>query len=101
MKDKRREELIEILNHKYELDLKYLESLDFNQLEEIYLKKEKEELSLLKNPNKFFYVKGLPVPKEVETKTSEKGGKLIFAFFVLTLLLVLVLFFVLAIINLK
>ncbi|TQC54712.1 hypothetical protein [Mycoplasmopsis cynos] len=92
-------ELKEHLIHKYNLDEKYLNKLSEQELNELYEQKEKESLIIAKNPNKFFYIKSLPVPKEVETKTSSIGGKIVFFAFIIMLLLFFVLFFVLAFIK--
>ncbi|MGZ9413648.1 hypothetical protein [Mycoplasma sp. 480] len=96
MNKKTKQELIEHLVYKYALDEKYLSQLSLEQLEELYQEKEKESLLIAKNPNKFFYIKSLPVPKEVETKTSTKGGWIIFGAFITVIIFAIVLFLLLA-----
>ncbi|WGI36972.1 hypothetical protein [Mesomycoplasma lagogenitalium] len=97
--NKTESELKEILNYKYKFEIEYLNKLTYEQLQELYDQKEKEEIALAKNPNKFWYIKSLPVPKEVKTKTSSKAGIWVFVAFCLVLLSVFIIFMVLAFWN--
>ncbi|MGZ9762317.1 hypothetical protein ACXYRQ_02465 [Mycoplasma sp. 394] len=96
-----KEKIIEHLIYKYEMDLEYLKSLNDEQLKKLYKQKENESLIIAKNPNKFFYIKSLPVPKEYKHKTTTKGGKIIFLTFIIMLILLFVLFITVAFIKFK
>ncbi|TDV23535.1 hypothetical protein BCF59_0526 [Mycoplasmopsis mustelae] len=97
--NKSRNELIEHLIYKYEFQQEYLNSLNDEQLLSLYNQKENESLILAKNPNKFFYIKSLPIPKDVKPKTSAKAGKWIFIAFIVMILLLFTLFMIVAFIN--
>ncbi|UUD36183.1 hypothetical protein NPA08_04510 [Mycoplasmopsis citelli] len=94
-----KEQMIEHLIYKYEINEEYLHSLSDEQIKNLYQQKEHESLILAKNPNKFFYLKSLPVPKEVKTKTSSKAGKWIFLAFIIMLILLFTLFMLVAFLN--
>ncbi|MGZ9756688.1 hypothetical protein [Mycoplasma sp. 4423] len=96
-----KEKIIEHLIYKYEMDLEYLKSLNDKQLKNLYKQKENESLIIAKNPNKFFYIKSLPIPKEYKHKTTIKGGKIIFLTFIIMLILLFVLFITVAFIKFK
>ncbi|MGZ9755802.1 hypothetical protein ACXYRR_02620 [Mycoplasma sp. 246B] len=96
-----KEKIIEHLIYKYEMDLEYLKSLNDEQLKNLYKQKENESLIIAKNPNKFFYIKSLPIPKEYKHKTTAKGGKIIFLVFIIMLIWLFVLFITVAFIKFK
>ncbi|WP_391591772.1 hypothetical protein MCAV_07450 [[Mycoplasma] cavipharyngis] len=91
-----KEEMIEHLIYKYQINEQYLNSLSEQQIKQVYQQKEQESLILAKNPNKFFHIKSLPVPKDVKTKTSSKAGKWVFIAFLIMILLIFTLFMLVA-----
>lgn len=86
----------DLLIYKFGYSQKEIENLSEEEILKIWNQKQEEELIIAKNPNKFFYIKSMPVPKNVETKTSSKAGVIVFIVFILMLIAVFVLFLVLA-----
>ncbi|CAT04788.1 Uncharacterised protein [Mesomycoplasma conjunctivae] len=95
MKEKIIKELVKIYDH----EQKKLENKSLEELNEILEQAKEDKIRLKSNPNKFFYIKSLPKPKEVKTTTSTKAGAIVFIAFVLTLLLAGALFFIIAFTN--
>ncbi|WP_025755661.1 hypothetical protein [Mycoplasmopsis cricetuli] len=91
-----RQEIIRKLHELYNLEISEIEFLTLEELEKILKQEEEKQIFLNKNPNKFFYIKSLPLPKEVKKINSNKPGWIIFSVFVLLLFLIFVLFMILA-----
>ncbi len=83
----------------YNLDEKEVEKLSDSQINKLLEQKEKEQIAISKNPNKFWFIKGMPPPKEFKTKTSKTYGFLIILILFLVLIGFLVVFIVLAFLN--
>lgn len=81
-KKQTKQDLIDILVNVYHQDESKLKKKTKLELEEILIQNQKEKVKASKNPNKFFIIKDLPPPKVYETKTSSKGGWLVFAAFI-------------------
>ncbi|ATP59492.1 hypothetical protein [Mesomycoplasma dispar] len=96
MKEKElKKQLVEL----YDFEISELENKSEIELEKLLEKSKNEKISLKHNPNKFFYIKSMPKPKEIKTKTSTKAGWIIFFAFISVLLLAFILFLTIAFIN--
>ncbi|AJC50029.1 hypothetical protein DR095_01760 [Mycoplasma flocculare] len=83
----------------YDFKINELEGKSLIELEKLLQKSASEKITLEKNPNKFFYIKSMPKPKQIQQKTSEKSGWIVFFAFVFVLLLAFILFLTIAFIN--
>ncbi|AJR12020.1 Uncharacterised protein [Mesomycoplasma dispar] len=96
MKEKElKKQLVEL----YDFEISELENKSEIELEKLLEKSKNEKMALKHNPNKFFYMKSMPKPKEIKTKTSTKAGWIIFFAFISVLLLAFILFLTIAFIN--
>lgn len=93
------DEMKELLILKWDYKAEDLEKLSENQIEALYNKRQKEEIKALKNPNRFFILRSMPAPKNVETKTSSKAGIIVFVAFILMLILMIAIFLYLGLSN--
>ena len=83
----------------YNLDKKEVEKLNDSEINKLLLQKEKEQIVISKNPNKFWFIKKMPPPKEFKTKTSKTYGFLVILALFLVLVGFLIMFIVLAFLN--
>ncbi|UUD36930.1 Uncharacterised protein [Mycoplasmopsis californica] len=73
-----RDHVIQLLVNVYGEDFEKLQTYNDDELEELRNKYEKEQIKKKMNPNNFFLIKGMPIPKEYEPKTSTKAGWILF-----------------------
>lgn len=83
----------------YNVDKKEVEKLNDTQINKLLSQKEKEKLAISNNPNKFWFIKEMPVPKVYEPKTSKTYGFLIILALFLVLIGFLIMFIILAFLN--
>ncbi|WP_348602597.1 hypothetical protein ABJ972_02900 [Mesomycoplasma hyopneumoniae] len=95
----RKKELKKQLVELYDFEISELENKSEIELEKLLQKSKNEAIILKNNPNKFFYIKSMPKPKEIQAKTSTKAGWIVFFAFIGVLLLAFILFMTLAFIN--
>ena len=87
MISKKQKDILEVLVNVYDCDEKDLKNKSLEELNKLLETKQKEVIKNKKNPNSFLIIKGLPAPKEWETKTSKRGGVLVIIAFILAMLL--------------
>lgn len=83
----------------YNFDKKEVEKLNNSEINKLLLQKEKEQIAISKNPNKFWFIKEMPPPKQFQTKTSKTYGFLVILTLFLVLIGFLIMFIVLAFLN--
>ena len=94
--NKDRKHSLDILVNIYNMSYQEIEKMSNMKLTKLVRQKEEEAIALSQNPNKFWYIKGMPVPKKHEIKTSKIWGAVIVAMLFLALLGFLIMFFVMA-----
>ncbi|VEU59351.1 hypothetical protein [Mesomycoplasma neurolyticum] len=91
-----KQEIINKITKIYNYEKNQIENLSLEELKNLLKELEEKQAFINKNPNSFFYIKSLPVPKEVKQIKSTIPGWIIFFVFIFLLLMVFVIFMILA-----
>ncbi|WP_027333956.1 hypothetical protein [Mycoplasma elephantis] len=73
-----REHAIQLLVSVYDEEYEKMNLLSDEELKELSIEHQKKDIQIKRNPNNFFYIKGMPLPKEYNPKTSTRGGWILF-----------------------
>ncbi|WP_033161008.1 hypothetical protein [[Mycoplasma] collis] len=82
----------------YDVEENEIKNLSIDELKTKLNMLEKKQAFINKNPNSFFYIKSLPLPKKVKQINSTIPGWIIFFIFILLLASTFVIFLILALI---